>query len=335
MDSGHHVRFNAQERSYLAILKKDVHALVSEADFSEARIADIDIVVSEITSNLVKHAKDGELLVRINKAGIELIAIDSGPGMDVKRMSEDGMTTTNTLGQGLGAIRRLSDHSDIYSIKGWGTVLVARFSREEQASYKKPHSADVRCIVVAKPGEKACGDGVSVIQRDDYVKILVGDGLGHGPEAQTAITAAERVFVTSTEDAPVELIRTIHTGVKRTRGLVATVATFHMRDKTWRICGVGNISTWIGNQQSSKGVMCYNGIVGVNIPTSLHAHTILHEYGQILIMTSDGFKAKWDLQKYPGILRHDLSLLAAALFKDFARRTDDMSVLIARINKKP
>jgi anti-sigma regulatory factor (Ser/Thr protein kinase) len=335
MDNGHHLRLNARERSYLAILKKDLHAIAVSAGFSTAKTADIDIVVSELCSNLVKHAKEGEVLVRVSEESMELIAIDSGPGMDVSKMSEDGMSTTNTLGQGLGAIRRLSDFCDIYSIVGWGTIVICRFYKTEQPHYKKPVAVDVRCLVVAKPGETACGDGVSVIYKGKLIKILIGDGLGHGPEAQAAVTAAERAFVTSEEESPVELLRAIHPAVKRTRGLVATVAIFDMANKAWNICGIGNIYTWLGNQQGSKGVMSYNGIVGVNIPGSLNTHVVIPEHGHVLVMCSDGIKPKWDLQKYPLILRHDLTVLAAALYKDFARRTDDMSILIARINRKP
>jgi hypothetical protein len=49
-------------------------------------------------------------------------------------------------------------------------------------------------------------------------------------------------------------------------------------------------------------------------------------------MCSDGLKSRWDTAKYPSILRYDLSILSASLLKDFARNTDDMSVLACKIN---
>ena len=113
MDNSAHVVFNAWDRSYFSILKKEIHNLAFSAGFNEQKIAQIDIVVAEITSNLVKHAGGGELLVRIVAETIpyiELISIDSGIGMtDPRKMIDDGMSTANTLGNGLGAIRRLSD----------------------------------------------------------------------------------------------------------------------------------------------------------------------------------------------------------------------------------
>ncbi len=338
MDSGYHRRFNAQERSYLAVLKKDVHALAADAGYSQVQIADIDIVVAEMTSNLIKHAKDGELLVRADEHCVELISIDQGPGMsNVRVMAQDGMSTANTLGQGLGAIKRLSDDADIYSLKGWGTITLARFYKEKGTLRHKKQAADVRYLVVPKPGEAVCGDGLAISHSAQYLKIMLGDGLGHGPEAQAVISKAERAFCIAVqeENSPVAILRSVHEGVKRSRGLVATVAVFDFAAQSWRICGVGNISGWVGNQQYNRGVMSYNGIVGVNMPGTLNEHKLPHEYGQLLILCSDGIRARWDLQKYPSILKHDLSILAAAIYKDFARQTDDMSILIARIHYQP
>ena len=56
------------------------------------------------------------------------------------------------------------------------------------------------------------------------------------------------------------------------------------------------------------------------------------ENGQVLLLCSDGIKTKWDLLKYPGVLKYDLSILTAVIFKDYARHTDDMSVVAVRLN---
>lgn len=332
MDKIPHVRFSAQERSYLAILKKDVHALAANAGFSDAKLADIDIVVAEICSNLIKHAKDGEVLVRADEIGIELIAIDSGPGMsDVARMTADGTSTTKTLGQGLGAIKRLSDESDIYSQRGWGTVSVSRFFLHAKPA---PALASVHCIILPKNGEKACGDGIAIQQTSKTLKVLLGDGLGHGPEAEAVTTKAKAAFLQMKDElSPVELIREIHTAVKRTRGLVATAAVYLSSDKSWHICGTGNVANWTGNLQRGKTIMSYNGIVGVNVPNSMNENVVKNEYGQLLILASDGLRTRWELQRYPSILKHDLSLLAAALYKDYSRGNDDLSILIARVKQ--
>ena len=55
------------------------------------------------------------------------------------------------------------------------------------------------------------------------------------------------------------------------------------------------------------------------------------DYG-LAILCSDGIKTRWDLSKYPLIGRYDLSILNAAIYKDHARKTDDMSVVSIKVN---
>lgn len=336
MDSGRHIRFNASERSYLAILKKDIHQAVTEAGFDAKKVAAIDIVVAEMASNLIKHGGGGEILMRIfpdsENEYVELLSIDNGPGIsDVARMMEDGMSTTNTLGHGLGSIKRLSDFFDIYSIKDWGTILLARI-------YKKPTSslahypAEVRSIILAKPGEDVCGDGHYMKLSKEHLRLFIGDGLGHGPEANKAVVEAIRAFRTCPENSPAEIIRFMHQSVKRTRGLVGTIAQYSFKEKKWFTCGVGNIAARLYNAGQTKNCLAYNGIIGMNIPTTMKDQVYAWEYGQILAMCSDGIKTRWESQRYPAIFRHDLSIFAAAIYKDFARHTDDMSVVVSRIN---
>jgi hypothetical protein len=54
----------------------------------------------------------------------------------------------------------------------------------------------------------------------------------------------------------------------------------------------------------------------------------------ILIMHSDGLATRWDLERYPGLLRHHPSLIAAVLYRDHARHRDDVSVVVAQRNRE-
>jgi hypothetical protein len=78
--------------------------------------------------------------------------------------------------------------------------------------------------------------------------------------------------------------------------------------------------------------MSYNGILGHNIPNSLQEQVVPYEQGQYMILCSDGIKTKWELSDYAGIYKQDISVLAAAIYKDHTRNTDDSSVVIAKIN---
>ena len=337
MDSNLHLRYKANDRSYFAILKKEIHALAFKARFSEAKIGKIDIVVSEMVSNLNKHATGGEILVKFfhrnNDEGIEIICSDDGPGMqDVNKMVMDGTSTKNTLGQGLGAMKRLSDEFQIYSRKETGTTILCRLYKGEPVARKKQPDIEIKSLLIAKPGQLVCGDGFYSDITGQFVRLFLGDGLGHGIEANKAVTAAGEAFLASKSIAPNEIIRVIDLAAKKTRGLVGTVAVFNLLEKKWSICGVGNINSRMIGSNSSKSYMPYNGIIGLNVPKTLNNQEIPHENGLHLVMCSDGIKTRWDLARHPGIFRYDLTIAANTIIKDFSRNTDDMSVAICRVN---
>ena len=332
-----HIAFKATDRSYFAILKKEIHAIATGAGFSVKRMGELDIIVAELVSNLVKHAGGGQLLVKLIEhegvQGMEIISMDDGIGMtDVSRMVADGVSTKNTLGHGLGAMKRLSDFFQVYSLKDWGTLILIRIFDEPLPLYKKPSRWDVKSVILPKPGEVACGDGFFCTSNSDEIKLFLGDGLGHGPEAAKAVLLAGEAFLEKEESDPAEMIRHINSAVKKTRGLVGTVALFNLKEKLWRICGIGNISTKVIGPGTVKNYMSYNGIIGLNVPGSLSVQEVGYEAGQYLIMCSDGIKSRWDTVKYPAVLRYDPSIVAASLLKDYNRNTDDVSVVTCKIN---
>ena len=145
---------------------------------------------------------------------------------------------------------------------------------------------------------------------------------------QEAISA----FIECTDNEASETLRFIHNRVKKTRGLVGTVIMLDHREKIWRISGIGNISTRLYKGLEYKNIMPYNGIIGLNIPHTLTDHVSPADSFQTLTMTSDGIRNKWDLTTYPSILKYNPAIIATAIFKDQARRTDDMSVLVAKLN---
>jgi anti-sigma regulatory factor (Ser/Thr protein kinase) len=332
-----HMLFKANDRSYFAILKKEIRALAHTLPFNERQIGEIDIVVAEMASNLVKHAGGGQILTKLirhhDNDGIELISIDNGAGItDINKMVRDGESSKSTLGLGLGAMQRLSDTFQVYSLKNWGTIILCRKYVKGFTLHLKPPIAEIRSVVVPKPGETKCGDSFFHIENKNHIKLFLADGLGHGVEAARAVQEAGIAFASCQELDPPEILRYINLSVRKTRGLVGMVAIFDIAKKTWEICGVGNITTKINGPTISKNYMSYNGIIGLNLPRTMNSQQIMHEKGQYIIMCSDGLRSRWDTLKYTGILRYDLTLLASSLIKDFTRNTDDASVAICKIN---
>ncbi len=330
--------FVVGDRSMLSYIKREIHNLVLESGFSPHRAAETDIVLAELTSNLIKFAGSGELLFRrIDRdevPGIELYCMDNGPGIEnIAKMFADGYSTSNTLGHGLGAVKRLSDTFEIYSIKGRGTVQHARiFEKSREIAPERKKGFTCAAVMTNYPGETVCGDGYFVKPLGNGLLAMVGDGLGHGAYANEAVQAALQAFRYTRLTDPAEIIREIHMQVKRTRGLVCTVAHLDKKAGVWSLCGVGNIATRIYLGLENKTYTPYNGIIGHNIPRTMN--NTLHPFSkdQMLVMCSDGIRTKWKLSEYPALLKEKPGLIAAAIYKENWRGTDDATVLVSKFN---
>jgi len=83
---------------------------------------------SELARNTLQHGGGGdarlEVLTRGARVGLRLTFVDQGPGIaDIERALQDGFTSGNGLGLGLGGSRRLCDEFTIESTQGNGTTV--------------------------------------------------------------------------------------------------------------------------------------------------------------------------------------------------------------------
>lgn len=331
-----HHAFPVPDRSYLGLVRRDVTRLAESWRLDEATVGRLNIVVAELTSNLVKHVpQGGQLLVAPlpdatgAPVGVEVIALDAGPGMrEPARMMQDGVSTYGSAGEGLGAIRRQADAFDLYTQPGQGTALLARLYQRRLVPPVAPGTPRCGAIMVPKPGEQACGDGWALRLPPTGPLLLVTDGLGHGPDAARATQAAIDTFRASPERSPCGLLRALHPSLKGTRGAVAAVAALDLKRAKVRYCGVGNITGRLLGGTGAKSLISYNGIVGHSLPHSMHDNEHPTDRTQALLLASDGLKSRWEFAKYPGLLARDPSLVAAVLYRDQVRGTDDTLVLV-------
>jgi anti-sigma regulatory factor (Ser/Thr protein kinase) len=336
MDNLAHKRYKVPERSYSSMVKREIHQEAAAIGFSPARLAETDIVVSELISNLNKHTPEGELLVKPlldfdNRQGIEIISIDNGNGIaNLSEMIKDGKTTTGTLGQGLGAIKRLSDDFDIYTLPGWGTIVLSRIFIPAKSALTSRSRLDMNALMLPKHGEELCGDGWKYLKIGSSVKLIALDGLGHGPEAHKASKKAVKEFIEIKNTTPSDTIKILHRKIRDTRGAVGMVIHIDTYINMIAYAGLGNISAKNINAESTKNLVSYNGIIGHTIPNTIHSNSIdWHPY-DTLIVHSDGLKSRWDFMQLPNILQYDGSVIAAALYKDFSRQTDDLLIIVIK-----
>ena len=231
------------ETSQVAAARRTALQMASSVGLPETETGALALVVTEAATNLVKHAHAGQLLLRTLDAaegpGVELLALDTGPGMaHVAQCLQDGYSTAGSPGTGLGAITRLASLWDLYSVPGQGTALLAQVvhrARRLPAGAAPPRCAGplaVGVVCVPYPGETVCGDAWMVAQQEERCLLLVVDGLGHGPvaaEAAHAVVQACRQHHTRT---PEELLAAAHTAAQGTRGAAVGLAEINTATQT-------------------------------------------------------------------------------------------------------
>lgn len=104
--------------------------VAKELGFGTVDQARITTAISELARNIYLYAGHGKVCIEKihdqGKQGITIIAQDEGPGiLDIRRVMEDGYTTSGGLGAGLPGVKRLMDTFDINSIPGKGTDIRA------------------------------------------------------------------------------------------------------------------------------------------------------------------------------------------------------------------
>ncbi|EAH3793223.1 anti-sigma regulatory factor [Listeria monocytogenes] len=102
-----------------------------EIGFGTVDQARITTAISELARNIFLYAGREEICIeKVNesgKQGMIIVAKDKGPGIvDIRKVMQDGYTTSGGLGAGLPGVKRLMDSFDIESsIEGdsKGTVI--------------------------------------------------------------------------------------------------------------------------------------------------------------------------------------------------------------------
>jgi len=106
------------------------HALIRDLGFSSTDQTKIVTVISELARNIFKYAGRGTISVtklRGNRRGIQIVAHDSGPGIqEIDKIMAGQYHSTSGLGIGLSGSKRLMDEFFIETQPGKGTRITAR-----------------------------------------------------------------------------------------------------------------------------------------------------------------------------------------------------------------
>jgi anti-sigma regulatory factor (Ser/Thr protein kinase) len=320
-----------RDPSEIAATRRAVAAIARRTGLASKIEARIALVATELATNLLKHAAEGTVAINeftdADGSGIELLAVDKGPGMtDVTRCLADGFSTAGSPGNGLGAIARVSDRCSIYSRPGVGTAVMARFLAGRAAA---PGSPEIGIVIDTYPGESICGDGWATASDRTSASLLLVDGSGHGPHAAHAAEIASRAFADNSGKECVPLVEAIHRALAPTRGAALAVARIDTAAQVVHFVGVGNIGAVLVTGNEVRRMASYNGTAG-HIAPRIREFAYPFSSKPLVILHSDGLSARWEIDAYPGLAASHPSLVAGMVFRDHRRGRDDATVVAMR-----
>ena len=321
------------ESTQVAGARRAAVRIAVELDFDETAQGQLALVVTEIATNLVKHARGGRVVLspfrEAGETGVDVCGMDSGPGMpNFAECLRDGYSTAGSPGNGLGAIRRLSAETDVFTVPLQGTVIRARCLADTRKSIPLSRF-DAGGIVVPFPGCSESGDAWSWRTSPDGLAVLVVDGLGHGPEAADAAQAAVDAFQGKPGLSGGLLLEHMDGALRGTRGAAVAIAEIAPGRGELSFWGVGNIAGVVLDGTSSQRLVSINGIVGNRIG-KVRQFTYAWTSNSILVLHTDGVRTKWHLGDYSGLQTKSAAIIAAVLWRDSNRGTDDSTVVAVR-----
>jgi anti-sigma regulatory factor (Ser/Thr protein kinase) len=321
-----------QDQSQVSETRRRATEMAGRQGFDATDSGRVALVATELATNVLKHGSGGEVLVSAYgegpDSGIELIALDKGPGMaNVTASFADGYSTAGTPGKGLGAVVRQSHFVDIASWPGKGTAILARL-KQGHPPEGFSDASQIGAVSVPKLGEDVCGDSWSVSVGPQGTTLLVADGLGHGPEAAEAAVEAVRLFHRFNGHRAPVLLDYIHGGLRATRGAAVSVARFQPGSGKMIYSGVGNVAGVIAANGELRRMVSMPGTAGHNA-RKIQAFEYPFTTG-LVIMHSDGIASSWTLDRYPNLVARHPTLIAAVLYRDLTRHRDDATVLVAK-----
>ncbi|RZF26289.1 anti-sigma regulatory factor [Paraburkholderia sp. UYCP14C] len=348
-------RFEIADPSQISFARRGIGDIAQRAGCSETMIGKLAIIVTECATNQLKHAQRGELLARVlhevvprgsrARSGVEVLAIDNGPGIrDLQACFVDGFTTAGSPGNGMGAIQRLADELDVWSAPDLGTLLrIVMWADGVTGAIAHDAPIEYGAINLPLQGETLSGDAWSCGYADGEFTAIVADGLGHGTLAHEAARAAVETFAQLGPSSLDQIVVASHDALRATRGAALGVARIpaqapsepinHEPPAAARFCGIGNIAASVWTPHGHRHLVSHAGIVGHQMHKA-QTFQVDWPHDALLILHSDGLATRWDLSRYPGLTLRHPALIAAALYRDFARGRDDLTVFVARAHRK-
>lgn len=350
MTRNHILYLQIENESDVGVCRRKAVGLAKKIGFDDIKTGEVAIVVTELVTNVIKHGgRKGKILVcqlenEKRQKAIEIWCCDMGNGItDFNQSVTDGYTRQNTLGIGLGTVRRFSDElevnpkaiehlidsglSDLKTYKHCIRSLKWVPVKHWIGTNKK---IETGAASRAKPGEKLNGDSfvINHLSQTETVAAII-DGLGHGKEANMASQMAREQILLRPELHPDALMQHVHNGIRGTRGAVIGMVFADTQKNKLRFTGIGNIEGFLNTATGKKNLLSFGGIVGHNMRTP-RIFEFDFNPGDFLCLTTDGITSRWNTGDINW--KDHPQQNAEYLLNNFSRQNDDATVLILRYN---
>ncbi|WP_437043574.1 SpoIIE family protein phosphatase [Streptomyces sp. enrichment culture] len=195
---------------------------------------------------------------------------------------------------------------------------VGRAVGEVPAGERSGALARVRAGGVNIPygGAEYSGDAWTWVRAGDRVTLMLADGLGHGPEAARASSAAVAALHRWAHLSPAEALRHLHDALRGTRGAAVALAQLDLRAGRLRFAGIGNVAGRLRADGTWRHLLSRPGIVGVHRPTTLREEEAGWADDRMLILHTDGLPSRWTPPSDPEAPAADPAVTAAVTIRD-------------------
>lgn len=315
------------DRASVSVARERARAVAAEVGMPTVDAERLALAVSELAQNQIDHARGGAIAIapvrRRGVGGVELLAVDCGPGWSDPAGALAGTEAPKGLGAGLPTVRRMMDELDLDVRQGeWTRIRARRFV------HPVPRQPEV--VVLGRPvGHPPSGDHALVLRDDESVLLVVFDGLGHGPAARDS---ADRAAIAVRDHASLplaELFGVVDRALAGHRGVAMTVSRWFPQERRMELAGCGNVMAWLQDVDGVRErLLPVPAVVGAGAPPP-KVRTWELRPRDLLVMFTDGIRSS----RVPDT-RADAALtpvrVAQSLLYGQAKAHDDALVLVAR-----
>ena len=161
--------------------------------------------------------------------------------------------------------------------------------------------------------------------------VAVVDGLGHGDEAADASAIAAGVIHEHAAAPAEDLLARCHQALRKSRGVVMTLAWFRIDEMTLAWAGVGNVEARLVRGAAAFGdrhdsALVLGGVVGYNLPAVRPAVMDLLP-GDAVAFATDGIEADYSNSLTPNL---PAQRLAERILARHSKGTDDALAVVVR-----